>query len=117
MKKHLQIVLIIAFAVLSVIIVIYLYNNNKKNNEIIYDNTIYFSLGSIKVRIYDNGIVEEDREIESPNHKSDFKEIKKLTKEEVNELKSKLEELDEEQLDRFVNKLIYGEETPGTKGF
>ena len=78
---------------------------------------MYFDFGSIRIRIYDNGIVEEDKEIENPNHKSNFKEIKKLTKEEVNELKSKLEELDRTQLEKFVNKLIYGKEIPGNMGF
>lgn len=108
---------ILGCVIILVIIVISIFVVRDTNSEIVYSNTIYFAFGSIRLKIYDNGIVEEDKEIEDPNHTPDFKQIKKLTNLELNELKTELEKLDKKELDKFVNKLIYGKETPGNMGF
>lgn len=99
MKKSLKIILIILLIILLAIITIFLLQNNK----IIYSNTSYYDMGSITIRIYENGKVEEDREIEEPNHTPNFKKIKKLDKMEIIQLKSKIEEeKDEEALEKYI---------------
>ena len=108
MKKSLIIISSILFIVLLAIIIIFLLLNNK----IIYFNTSYYDMGSITIRIYENGKVEENREIEEPNHAPYFKEIKKLDKLEIIQLKSKLEkEKDKKALEEYINELVYGSKT------
>ena len=82
--------------------------NTTEKDEIIMEKKFYFSKGSITLQIHENGEVYEDVEIEEPNHKPDFKKIKELNSEEIEELKSKLEQSDEE-LQPYLMNLIYGD--------
>jgi hypothetical protein len=114
MKK--SVIIIIFICVILLIIGLILMNNNKKNNHntateenIIYSTTYYFGLGSRKVKIYENGDVFDDLEIEDPNHKENFKFFKKLSVDELNSLNSKLQNVsDSNELHQFVIELVYG---------
>ena len=101
--------IIISLLILLLILPI-VYINLKTHNQIIFSKTYYYAFGSEKIRIYENGTVETDKEFEEPNHETNFKKLKKLTTEEVKELKSILEQnLDENNLKDYINELIHGD--------
>lgn len=78
----------------------------------IYYSKQYFGLGSRKIKIYSNGDVFEDYEMEEPNHKEKYKYKKTLSKKELSILKEQITNFDgnnnNPDLQKFVNKLIYG---------
>ena len=79
------------------------------SKELLYSATYYFTFGSRSVRIYNNGEVYDDLEIEDPNHKTDYKYVKTLTKEQVHELKDKENRgVSKEEISNYVIELIYG---------
>ena len=83
--------------------------NTITENEIIYQNTFYFDFGSKKIKIYDNGNVYEDMEIENPNHKENYELIKTIDKESLLSLKEKIKNnSNETELEDFVKQIVYG---------
>lgn len=108
-KKKIKVIALILFCVLLLITIIVLSIYNK--GDIIFSKTFYYDLGSITLKIYENGNVYEDREIEEPNHKPKYKKIKELNKSEILKLKQYLEEAkNDNDLKKYINKLIYGDE-------
>ena len=88
-------------------------NKNLNKEEIIYSNTLYFSMGSCRIKIYSNGDVYDDIEIEEPNHEVNYKKVKTLTNDELKELKFKIDSLDKSNLEEYVKQLIYeGKKNP-----
>lgn len=91
-------------------------NNSKTTSEeekILYATLYSFGFGSRSVKIYENGDVYDDLEIEdpNPNHIPNYKFVKTLTREQVNRLKEKIENnVDYSELDEFVIKEVYGVE-------
>lgn len=81
---------------------------NLFKNEVVYSNTFYFDMGSHKIKIYSNGDVYDDLEIENQNHKPNYKKIKTLTNDEMMELKSKIKNNSDSNLDDYIKKIIYG---------
>jgi hypothetical protein len=80
-----------------------------KGSIIVYES-YYFEMGSETIRIYSTGLVEADSEIENPNHKINFKKVKDLSKDELEELKEKIKSKqgdDDESFKRYVYKLVY----------
>lgn len=104
MKKIL--IILIAIVLLIIIIAILVFY---RNSSIIFQQTFYYSMGSLTLRIYNNGDVYEDKEIEEPNHKPNFKKIKKLSESEIEELKQNLNKSGDE-LKKYISNLIYGDE-------
>lgn len=66
-------------------------------------------MGSRGIKIYKNGDVFEDIEIEEPNHKPEYKYLKTLNIEEMKNLEDILEnDGDSENIKNSVLKLVYG---------
>lgn len=104
MKK----VFFIGLIILTIIMVSFICLKSFNNGKVIYNNTFYYAMGSEKVKIYENGVVETDKEIEEPNHKTNFKKIKTLTNKEIEELKEKVKEnLEDEEMQKYINDLIH----------
>ena len=105
-KRILLIIGIIIIAVILVYVISYIVNSK---GEIIYNTTYYFGFGSRSVEIYENGDVYDDIEIEDPNHKPDYKYIKTLTKEDIDNWENKLKsDADSESIKEYVIQLVYG---------
>ena len=65
--------------------------------------------GSRGIRIYTNGDVYDDLEIENPNHEPNYNYLKTLNKDELNDLKSKINsESNNEILQEYIIQLVYG---------
>ena len=65
--------------------------------------------GSRGIRIYTNGDVYDDLEIEDPNHEPNYNYLKTLNKDELNDLKSKINsESNNEILQEYIIQLVYG---------
>ncbi len=96
-------------------------NENKEENsnskkEIFY-GIYYFALGSRRVKIYDDGTVYEDVEIENPRHVENYIYLKSLSNNELKSLKNQLDRTnDKEELKRFVIQLVYGVKEFGNRG-
>lgn len=56
--------------------------------DVIYNTSGYHSMGSYRVKVYENGEVYDDIEIEDPEHVVKYKYVRTLNKEEIEELKS-----------------------------
>ena len=79
-----------------------------KSREVLYSTIHYFSMGSRGIKIYKNGDVFEDIEIEEPNHKPEYKYLKTLNIEEMKNLEDILEnDGDSENIKNSVLKLVY----------
>ena len=98
--------LIIAIIICIIIIIIGVLLVNKKKE--IYSTVYYFGLGSRRVKIYDNGDVYDDVEIEDPRHKENYEFLKKLSKDELNSLKDKLKSLSRSEVKEYVIEMVYG---------
>ena len=115
MSKKTKIALIIIgifiFAVCSIfsIVIVSSKTNKEINEELLYSTTYNFGFGSRNTRIYANGDVYEYLEIENPNHKPEYKYLKTLTKNEMNNLKYRLEDKsNSEEIKNYIIKLVYG---------
>ena len=109
-KLPLMIVGIIVFVV-TLICVILLVNpkNVGEDKEILYSTTYYFGFGSRNTRIYANGDVYDDLEIENPNHTPNYKYLKTLTKDEIDNLVNRLKnEHNSKSIEDYVIELVYG---------
>ena len=97
---------IVAF--FAIVIIIFLgvifWNTNGKE---IYSNTYWLDMGSLRVKVYDNGKVMHDIEIESPNHQVNYKYYRVLNKDEINEI---IENISDENT---VYRIIYGKNFTG----
>lgn len=83
--------------------------DSTKKAELLYTTTYYFSLGSRSVKIYTDGKVYDDLEIEDPNHVANYRYLKTLSEEELNNLSDKIKTIDNvESLKDYVIELIYG---------
>lgn len=77
--------------------------------DILYTTTYYFGLGSRSVKVYIDGKVYDDLELENPNHNENYKYLKTLSEEELNNLSDKIKNTDNvESLKEYVIELIYG---------
>lgn len=107
MKKHITIITIIVIIILIAILAYVVIVNSK--GEILYSTTYYFEFGSRSTKIYENGDVYDNLEIENPNHNSDYEYLKTLTKDEINDLENKLkDESNSELMQDYVMQLVYG---------
>ena len=80
---------------------------DKKGHEL-YSTIYYFGFGSRSVKIYEDGDVYDDLEIEDPNHKTNYKFLKRLSKEQLDSLKNKLKDTsDNNELREYVIELVY----------
>ena len=102
-KKKITLIIII---LIFVIFLTALFINTKK---ILYSTTYYFGFGSRRIKIYTNGDVYDYLEIENTNHKPDYKYLKTLTKNEMDNLTYKLKNnSNNQELDNYVKELVYG---------
>lgn len=110
MKKSKNILLIIVGIIIFIVALIYIISSiNSKNEDILYSTTYYFAFGSRRVKIYTNGDVYDDLEIEEPNHKSNYKYLKTLSKTEKDNLINFLEsESNTDMIGNYVIELVYG---------
>ena len=67
-------------------------------------------MGSRGVKIYRNGDVYDDLEIEEPNHKPNYKFVKTLSSEEIEVILNLLENDSNNEINDYVIKLVYGVE-------
>lgn len=105
MKKSL--IFIISVCIIIIIVILGVSMINKKKE--IYRTTYGFAFGSRRVKIYDNGDVYDDLEIEEPRHKENYEFLKKLSKKELNALKDKLKSTsNDDELREYVIELVYG---------
>lgn len=105
-RRILLIVGLIIFAVILVCVIMLVVNSK---GEILYSTTYSFGFGSRRIKNYENGAVYDDIEIEAPNHKPDYKYLKTLTKDDVNNLVNILKNNDNgESIKEYVIQLVYG---------
>ena len=103
MKKG--IIIFISVIILGMIILGLVLCNN---GAIIYSNTFYSPMGSEQIRIYENGLVEIDLEIENPDHKRNFEKIKILNDKELETLIDMIsKDMEEEEIKKGINLLIH----------
>ncbi len=115
-KIPLIIAVVVICASLIVCLVLWM-SNAHPEKELIYSTTYSFAFGSRRVQIYDNGEVYDDLEIEEPEHKPDYKYVKTLTTEQIDQLKDKkAQNLSEKELSDFVIELVYGVHEFGKTG-
>lgn len=109
-RKLISIIIFIIILVIAIVSAVYMKNNNNVSDEnLLYSTTYYFEFGSRSTKIYANGDVYDDLEIEDPNHEPSFKYLKTLSKKELNNLKSKINnESDNEIIEDYIIQLIYG---------
>ena len=106
--KLISISIFIIILVIAIVSAVYMKNNNNTSDEILYSTTYYFEFGSRSTRIYINGDVYDDLEIENPNHEPSFKYLKTLSKDELDNLKSKINnESDNEIIKDYIIQLVY----------
>lgn len=118
MKKRIKVICLILIIVVLILGAIICFNK-KDNNEKqeIYNTVYYFDLGSRKVKIYDNGDVYEDLEIEDPDHKEDYQFVKTLSKEQLDNINKKLNDnSSSEIIDSYIIKEVYGVNKFGSRG-
>lgn len=108
--KLISTIIFIIILVIAIVSAIYMKNNNNASDEnLLYTTTYYFGFGSRSTRIYTNGDVYDDLEIEDPNHEPNYKYLKTLNKDELNNLKSKINsESDNEIIKDYIIQLVYG---------
>ena len=105
-RKILLIVGIIIFAIISIYVIMSIVNSK---GEILYSTTYSFGFGSRRIKIYENGAVYGDTEIEDPNHKPNYEYKKTLTKEDVDNLAYRLKnDANSESIKEYVIQLVYG---------
>ena len=79
-----------------------------KNYYIVQHIILHF--GSRRTIIYTNGDVYDDLEIENPNHEPNYKYLKTLNKDELNDLKYKINSSDGYDMEDYELQLVYGVE-------
>ena len=104
LSKNLSKIIVIVFMLLSIT------GCTKKDttNKQIYYGVYNFEMGSKRVKVYNNGKVYEDIEIEEPNHVEKYKYLKTLDNKKLKELKKLLAENDKTTLDEDIAEIIYG---------
>lgn len=113
-KKKFFIIGCILIIVIFIIGIFYIVSN--KNNSILTEDVLYstrycFGMGSRGVKIYRNGDVYDDLEIEEPNHKPNYKFVKTLSSEELEVIVNLLEnDSNNKEINDYVIKLVYGVE-------
>ncbi len=116
MKKTAILITIIILVIATVVAIMVIFNNKGKDskntkNEEIFSTRYYFAMGSRGVKIYSNGDVYEDLEVEEPDHEENYKLVKTLEKEEIDDLKEKIKyKSSDEEISEFVIELVYGVE-------
>ena len=105
-RKILLIVGIIIFAIISIYVIMSIVNSK---GEILYSTTYSFGFGTRRIKIYENGAVYDDIELEDPNHKPDYKYLRTLTKDDVDNLAYRLKnDANNESIKEYVIQLVYG---------
>lgn len=106
MKKRIMIMIVTILCFVSIVV-----GMNLLKPKTIFVTTYYFGMGSRRVKINENGKVYDDLEIEEPNHKENYKFVKKLSEEQLNSLKDKIQTIsDDSKLNDFVIQLVYSVE-------
>ena len=104
-KKMLKIISLIII-IISIIGCIYFIINDKKQ---IYSTTYNFEFGSRKVKVYSNGDVYDDLEVEEPNHKENYNFVTKLSNKQLKELNKKIDKkLSNKEISSYLIKEVYG---------
>lgn len=122
MKKNIKIICLIIILIVFIVgiyICLNRMNNVSKNNKSqeIYNTIYYFGFGSRRVKVYENGDVYDDVEIESPNHEIDYKFVKTLSKEQLNKFKKKMDNnSSKDELDNYIIEEVYGVKKFGNHG-
>ena len=81
------------------------------SKSILYETTYFFAFGTRSVKIYKDGNVYDDLEIEEPNHKAEYKYQKTLNEEEKNDLADLIKtKASKEIIAEYVIKSVYGVE-------
>ncbi len=93
--------------VLIIVSIVGCYILLKGSKEEIYYNYYGFDMGRIQIKVYENGIVEEDVEIEDPRHSENYKYLKTLSKNELDEIKNNIDNKN------CIYRIIYGKEYTG----
>lgn len=105
-KRTLLIIDIIVFLSILGCVIMFIINSK---GEIIYSTTYYFGFGSRSIKIYENGDVYDDIEIEETNHKPNYEYLKTLSKEDIDNLINKLKnDSNSESIEYYVIQLVYG---------
>lgn len=110
-KKILTIIGILILLVCLICGIFFMSQKTRKepNEEPLYSTTYGFAFGSRRTRIYSNGEVYDDLEIENPNHVPNYTYLKTLSSRELNDLENFLNsETDDEKLSDYVIELVYG---------
>ena len=103
-------ILIIVIFIIGIFYIVSNRNNSIFTEDILYSTRYYFGMGSRGVKIYRNGDVYDDLEIEEPNHKSNYKFVKTLSSEEIEVILNLLENDSNNEINDYVIKLVYGVE-------
>lgn len=104
-KMQIFIIILIVVVVLSIFLII------GHSKSILYETTYSFAFGTRSVKIYKDGDVYDDLEIEEPNHKAEYKYLKTLNEEEKNGLADLIKtKASKEIIDEYVIKSVYGVE-------
>ena len=108
-RSTIKILLIIGIIIFAVILIYIIMSIVNQKGEILYSTTYYFGFGSRRIKIYENGAVYDDTEIEDPNHNSDYKYLKTLTKNDIENLEYRLKnDANSESIKKYVIQLVYG---------
>ncbi len=116
-SKKLLIASIVGIIAIAAVITVLIVTHNshspsepKETSTLFYETRYYDQFGSRGVRIYGNGEVFEDIESENPNHKPDYKYVKTLTDEQIEDLTVKKSgELTDDEYEKYVKKIVYGD--------
>lgn len=112
MNKKTFIIIAVFIIVLSIsIISVVLFNNNttSNNDNLLYSTVYYFAFGSRHVKIFSDGKVYDDIEIEEPNHQPNYKYLKTINNNELKDIKSMLEnKSNDEEIRNYIIQLVYG---------
>ncbi len=103
-------ILIIVIFIIGIFYIVSNRNNSIFTEDILYSTRYYFGMGSRGVKIYRNGDVYDDLEIEEPNHKPNYKFVKTLSSEEIEVILNLLENDSNNEINDYVIKLVYGVE-------
>ena len=114
MNKRIIMIIVSTLIIFGIIMGIY-YLISKKQE--IYNTTYGFAFGSRRVKVYDNGDVYDDLEVEDPNHEEKYTFVVKLSKEDLKFIKERInDESKKDEIDKFIIKTVYGVARFGNMG-
>lgn len=104
---------VVIVALIAIISFILIRTNTEK--EVIFSAFYYFPFGSRSMKIYADGEVYDDLEIEDPMHEPNFKYLKTLDEPKLKELKEYIAN-DTEDIGTYVMRLVYCTDEFGDAG-